>query len=162
MSCGVGDRYGSDPMFLWWWHRPAAGAPIWPLAWELLYAREQTYILMDTSQTHFHCTTTGTPFSSFNFYSYSYGIWKLLGQGLNLSHRCSNTVSFNPLSRIAIKPYLHSNPSHYRFLTHCTTVRTQSLCIVLSSPEFVFSLPCMHHFLYDIKWQDFKIMSWTL
>ena len=36
MSCGVGHRHGSDPM--WLWHRPAAAAPIQPLAWELLYA----------------------------------------------------------------------------------------------------------------------------
>ena len=38
MSCGVGHRYGSDPMFLWLWHRPVANAPIGPLAWELPYA----------------------------------------------------------------------------------------------------------------------------
>ena len=28
-------RCGSDPMLLWLWHRPAAVAPIGPLAWEL-------------------------------------------------------------------------------------------------------------------------------
>ena len=37
-SCGVGCRCGSDPMLLWSWCRPAAVAPIRPLAWELLYA----------------------------------------------------------------------------------------------------------------------------
>ena len=31
-------RNGSDPEFLWVWHRPAAAAPIQPLAWELPYA----------------------------------------------------------------------------------------------------------------------------
>ena len=36
MSCGVGRKWGSDPA--WLWHRPAAVAPIRPLAWELLYA----------------------------------------------------------------------------------------------------------------------------
>ena len=35
MSCGVGHRHGLDPTLLWLWHRLAAIAPIWPLAWEL-------------------------------------------------------------------------------------------------------------------------------
>ena len=35
VSCGVGHRSGSDPTLLW--HRLAAIAPTWPLAWELLY-----------------------------------------------------------------------------------------------------------------------------
>ena len=34
MSCGVGHRHGSDLALLWLWHRPAAVAPIRPLAWE--------------------------------------------------------------------------------------------------------------------------------
>ena len=34
MSCGIGRRYGSDPVVLWLWCRPAIGPP----AWELLYA----------------------------------------------------------------------------------------------------------------------------
>ena len=38
MSCGVGHRLGSDPALLWLWRRPAAVAPIGPLAWELIYA----------------------------------------------------------------------------------------------------------------------------
>ena len=38
LSCGVGHRHGSDPTLLWLWHRPAAVALIWPLAWELPYA----------------------------------------------------------------------------------------------------------------------------
>ena len=35
MSCGVGRIHGSDPELLWLWCRPAAVAPIQPLAWEL-------------------------------------------------------------------------------------------------------------------------------
>ena len=35
----VGHRRGSDPVLLWLWYRPAAVALIWPLAWELLYAK---------------------------------------------------------------------------------------------------------------------------
>ena len=40
MSCGVGHQGSSDPVLLWlWlWHRPAAVAPIQPLAWELPFA----------------------------------------------------------------------------------------------------------------------------
>ena len=37
-SCGAGHRYGSDMVLLWLWHRPAATAPIQPLAWEFSYA----------------------------------------------------------------------------------------------------------------------------
>ena len=35
MSCGVGRRHSSDMALLWQWRRPAATAPIRPLAWEL-------------------------------------------------------------------------------------------------------------------------------
>ena len=38
MSCGADHRYNSDLAVLWLWHRPAATAPIQPLAWELPYA----------------------------------------------------------------------------------------------------------------------------
>ena len=38
VSCGVGCRHGLDPMLLWLWCRPAATAPIGPLAWEPPYA----------------------------------------------------------------------------------------------------------------------------
>ena len=38
MSCCVGCRCSSDPAFLWLWHRLAATASIWPLAWEPPYA----------------------------------------------------------------------------------------------------------------------------
>ena len=40
VSCGVGRRRSSDPKLLWLWCRPAAAAPIPPLAlaWELPYA----------------------------------------------------------------------------------------------------------------------------
>ena len=38
LSCGVGRRHGSDSLWLWLWHRPAATASIWLLAWEPPYA----------------------------------------------------------------------------------------------------------------------------
>ena len=37
-SCGIGPRGGSDSHLLWLWCRPAAAAPIRPLAWDRLYA----------------------------------------------------------------------------------------------------------------------------
>ena len=38
MSCGVGFRHVLDLALLWLWRRPAAIAPIRPLAWEPPYA----------------------------------------------------------------------------------------------------------------------------
>ena len=38
MSLGVGRGRSSDPALLWLWCRPAATAPIRPLAWESPYA----------------------------------------------------------------------------------------------------------------------------
>ena len=38
VSYGVSRRHVSDPVLLWLWRRPAAIAPIWPLAWEFSYA----------------------------------------------------------------------------------------------------------------------------
>jgi len=38
VSCGVGCRRTLDLALLWLWCRPAAVAPIGPLAWELPYA----------------------------------------------------------------------------------------------------------------------------
>ena len=38
MSCGIGRRHSSDLVLLWLWRRPAATAPIRPLAWEPPYA----------------------------------------------------------------------------------------------------------------------------
>ena len=38
VSCGVGCRHYLDLALPWLWHRPAAIAPIGPLAWEPPYA----------------------------------------------------------------------------------------------------------------------------
>ena len=38
VSCDVDHRHGSNPAWLWLWSRPAAAAPIRPLAWEPPYA----------------------------------------------------------------------------------------------------------------------------
>ena len=65
MSCGVGRRCSSDPALLRLWHRPAATAPITPLAWEPPHAEvaalektkrpnktKQTRTLTDTAKVH--------------------------------------------------------------------------------------------------------------
>ena len=38
VSCGVGHKCSLDPTLLWLWRRPAAMAPMRPLAWEPPYA----------------------------------------------------------------------------------------------------------------------------
>ena len=38
MSRAIGQRHSWDLVLLWLWRRPAAVAPILPLAWELPYA----------------------------------------------------------------------------------------------------------------------------
>ena len=38
MTCGIGQKSGSDPELLWLWCRPSATAPIQSLAWEPPYA----------------------------------------------------------------------------------------------------------------------------
>ena len=40
VSCGLGYRWVSDLMLLWLWCRPAAVAPVGPLAWEPPYAKD--------------------------------------------------------------------------------------------------------------------------
>ena len=70
MSCGIDHRCGLDLTLLWLWHRPAATAPIRPLAgnlhmlwvWPL---KEKILLMFHTtcvnfiqslkSQFHFHC-----------------------------------------------------------------------------------------------------------
>ena len=55
MSCGVGCRCGLD--LVWLWHRPAAIAPIWPLAWELPYAAGVAVKRHTRPPTHTHTHT---------------------------------------------------------------------------------------------------------
>ena len=48
MSCGVGHRHGSDPVWLWLWCRPATTALIPPLAWEPLYVADAALKIQKT------------------------------------------------------------------------------------------------------------------
>ena len=57
VSCGVGHRCSSDLALPWLWRRPAATAPIGPLAWEPPYdvsaapkrQKEKSYIKLPLS-----------------------------------------------------------------------------------------------------------------
>lgn len=57
LSCGVGRRLGSDSALLWLWHRPAAVAPIQPLAWEPPYAASAPLKLLILPSTQTLTTT---------------------------------------------------------------------------------------------------------
>ena len=72
MSYGVGCRPSLDLALPWLWHRPAAAAPIWPLAWEISYASgialgekkkatEEKMFNVEDSQKRFNMCTTGAP-----------------------------------------------------------------------------------------------------
>ena len=52
VSCGVGDRRGSDLALLWLWGRPAAKAPIRLLAWEPPYAVDAALIRQKKKKNH--------------------------------------------------------------------------------------------------------------
>ena len=54
MSCGVGHRHSSGLALLWLWRRPAATAPIRPLALEPPYA---TGVALEMVKTHTHTHT---------------------------------------------------------------------------------------------------------
>ena len=57
MSCGVGHRHGSDLALLWLWCKPAAVAPIRPLAWEIPYAVGVALNTHTYTHTHTHSFT---------------------------------------------------------------------------------------------------------
>ena len=78
MSCGVGCRYGLDLVLLWLWCRPAAIAPIGPLAWEPPYAagvaqemakrqKKKKKVCTLYHQHHMGVGTCFSIFSDFNF-----------------------------------------------------------------------------------------------
>ena len=67
------------------------------------------------------------------FNGHNGGIWKLLGQRLNPSHSCCNTGSFNPLhqARDQTCASIVTQASAVGFLTHCTTVGTPKVGLIL-------------------------------
>ena len=55
MSCGAGQRRGSDLVWLWPWCRPAATAPIGHPAWKLPYAAA---VVLKKQQKKLFCETS--------------------------------------------------------------------------------------------------------
>ena len=103
MSCGVGQRCGSEPALLWLWHRPeAVVAPIGPLAWELPYAsgaalknktkpKKQKHLdfTPNVGFLSLHHTTSWEPTDLKN--NFPKAIWSLCWQS---AHSPSNTLFF--------------------------------------------------------------------
>ena len=65
MGCSVGCRCGSDPALLWLWCRPAATAPIGPLAWEPPCAVGSALKRQKTNCESLHCISTILQFQKF-------------------------------------------------------------------------------------------------
>ena len=61
MRCGVGCKRGSDPALLWLWRRPAAMAPIGPLAWEPPYALGAAQEMAETINQSINSAILGVP-----------------------------------------------------------------------------------------------------
>ena len=59
----------------------------------------------------------------FSFDGGGHGIWKFLGQGLNVSSSCSSAGSFNPLKQAkdGTCASTETRAAAVEFLTHCTT-----------------------------------------
>ena len=55
-------------------------------------AKDRTCILMVTSRIHYCWAMTGTPLPF--LFCCIHGVWKFLGQGLNLSHNCNLSHSW--------------------------------------------------------------------
>ena len=72
-----------------------------------------------------------TFFFNQNFLWLHRGIWKFLGQGLNLSHSCSNARSFNPLSQAR-------DLTHTSTVTQATAVGAQTYLAIVGTPCLVF------------------------
>ena len=119
MSCGVGWRCASDPVWLWLWHRPVATAPIGPLPWEPLYA-----------------TCAALKRQNINVSLYIY-IKCTLCQGVFLKH----THSLHLILRIThnvdtmvISIFLHTEKLRHREVKLCTQGHIASCQLV--EPEF--------------------------
>ena len=94
MHCGVGRRWGSDPLLLWLWCRPAAVAPIRPLAWKLPYAAGTAlkskiiiiflYLFVLNSRIFSFCVFRATP-SAYGD-SQASGLIRAVAAALNQSH----------------------------------------------------------------------------
>ena len=91
----------------------------------------------------------------FFFFSCIRGIWKFLGQGLNLSFSCDlhcsggNTGSLTHCSGWGSNPYLHSNPSHYSRVLN-------PLCYSRNSWNFLAFM-----FLFFVDWKNERNIKYS-
>ena len=76
MSCGIGHRRSSDPRLLWLWCRPAAAAPIWPLAWERPYTVGVVLKRPKRTKNTFCCPPNG-PYMAFCCSAYKIGVFRV-------------------------------------------------------------------------------------
>ena len=84
MSCGVGHRGGSDLALLWLWCRPAAVAPMPPLAWEFPYAMGAALKKKKKKKKLFSSHSLCYPIRGANFFtSHSHGSHRDLNQSVN-------------------------------------------------------------------------------
>ena len=102
MSCGVGCKCGSDlasPQIhkLWLWHRLAAVALIWPLAWELPYAMGVA-LKKKHAHTHTHTHTHTNHAVFYNSQMHHQAVWYFF-----IIHKCitKQSVTFFLIRTIA-------------------------------------------------------------
>ena len=94
--CGVGRRHGLNPSLLWLWHRPAAAAPIRPLAWKLPYAAGAALKKEKKRKKHEE-KITEMLLSVFIELSNPFSLW-LRSHLLNLHWRCCHCGNWRSLS----------------------------------------------------------------
>ena len=102
--------------------------------------------------------------SFFSFYGRTYGIWKFLDQGLNLSHSydlclsCGNTGSFNSLPCARNVTHMSVVTTSVGFLTHCTTAGTP-LIVFLGVLFFFFFFVFLRLHLWHMKGSRLEVKS---
>ena len=87
VSYGVGHRHGWDPALLWLWCRPAATAPIQPLAWELPYATGAAQKRKKGRKKERKEGKRKESFKKIFFFGCAHIMWQFLGMGSNPHHR---------------------------------------------------------------------------
>ena len=109
VSCGIGQKNGSDPTLLWLRHRPAATAPIQPLDWEPPYATEkgtQKNSFTELSLTHSQGTWVFLSMQSSSLFRYPLTV--LVHFCLEISiHVLSPSTSSFPRMRSMSSPSLY-------------------------------------------------------
>ena len=120
MSCGVGRRHSSDPALLWLWCRPAAVAPIQPLAWELPYAAAVALK---------KCSRASRLHDGLSLLEH-------VGERASLSHRCAPWMDPLVITRAWNACQRFRSPGRY-------TRESQLLCRLAESPHSCCTHPAL-------------------